>query len=332
MKDYYSILELSKDASENDIKRAYKKAALKYHPDKGGDPEKFKEISEAYQILQDPNKKAMYDRGEDPLAAGPQQHQQHHHQQHNPFDNAFFQQFFNQMNMGGMGGVNMKRSNHQHQITIELKDAHTGLEKNMKINLKKICFDCKKTCPHCDGRGMTIIRHGPIQMQQSCNACRASGIVDQPNMNCSFCKGAGHAFQDQICKIHIQKGVANGSFIKIDGFGEQPQKRGELPGDLLFQINVKPHPLFNREKDDLVYNVSLSFKESIVGKNIDIPHFDGDIPIYTGNFGVINPNRAYRLKDKGIAGKGDLVLLFNIAYPEKKFEEELLDQFRKLAF
>jgi DnaJ-class molecular chaperone len=327
MKDYYAILEIPRNASEDDIKRAYKKSALKFHPDKGGDPERFKEISEAYQILQDPQKKAAYDRGEE--------FQEHH----NPFEhNSFFQNFFNHA-MGGMGGMGPmggmgvhKRSNHQHQITIDLRDVHTGLEKNMKINIKKPCFDCKKPCPHCDGRGMIFIRHGPIQMQQSCNACRSCGLIDSKNPNCTRCKGSCYINEDQICKIVIEKGVANGSFIKLDGLGEQPQKRGEIPGDLIFQINVKTHPFFNRDNNDIVYTLAISFKESIVGKNITVPHFDGDIPIYTGNFGVINPNQAYRLKGKGLAGRGDLVLLFNIDYPAKKYDEELLDKFRELSF
>lgn len=333
MKDYYSILEVSKDASENDIKKAYKKAALKCHPDKGGDPEKFKELSEAYEILQDPDKKAMYDRGEDPNETNPFGGGGHHDH------NAFFQQFFSQMNMGmggmgmGMGGMGpQKRSNHQHQITIELKDAHTGLEKNMKINVKKTCFDCKKTCHHCNGRGIVLINHGPIQLRQSCNACRTVGLLDNRNVNCVHCKGSGTIHEERICKLSIQPGTVHGSFIKLDGLGEQPQKRDEVPGDLIFQINIKSHPFFNREHNDLVYHVNISFKESIVGKNITVPHFDGDIPICTGNFGVINPNRAYRLTNKGVASKGDLVLIFNIAYPEKKFDEDLLDQFRKLEF
>lgn len=316
MKDYYSILGVTREASEAEIKKAYRKAAILHHPDKGGDPEKFKEVSEAYEGLQDADKKEVYDNDD----------------KGNDFNqNAFFQQFFNQTNMNMNMGP-QKRSNHQHQIAVDLKDVHTGVEKNMKIHIKKVCFDCKKTCPHCNGRGVILIRHGPIQMQQSCHACMTSGLMETQNPSCINCKGACIISEERIFKIRIEKGISHGSFIKLDGMGEQPQKKGEIPGDLLFQILVKPHPFFNREGNNLVYSQSLSFKDSIIGKTILVPHFDEDISIDTGGFGVINPNRTYRIINKGLAGKGDLVLIFNIEYPEKKYDEVLIEQFRKLEF
>jgi DnaJ-class molecular chaperone len=149
--------------------------------------------------------------------------------------------------------------------------------------------------------------------------------METQNPGCVNCKGTCIISEELIIKIRIEKGTSHGSFIKLDGMGEQPQKKGEIPGDLLFQILVRPHPFFNREGNNLVYNQNLTFKESIVGKTILVPHFDEDISIYTGNFGVINPNRTYRIINKGLAGKGDIVLIFNIEYPEKKYDEGLIE-------
>jgi len=321
MKDYYSILGIERNASEEDIKRAYRKAALKSHPDKGGDPEKFKEISEAYETLSDSNKKTMYDRGEDP-------NNNVRHQDPFEFHNAFFQQFFgNNFNQGPQ-----KRSNHQHQITVDLADVHTGIEKNLKINIKRVCFDCKRSCDSCNGRGVVFMRNGPFQVQQTCGACRGSGNINFKNQNCKECKGTSEIIEDRLIKLSIEKCISSGSFMKFDGLGEQPQKRGEIPGDLLIQIVIRDHPLFKREHDHLIYTSSLTFKESIVGKKIVIPTFDGDLDLFTGNFGVINPNRVYHVKNRGLGGRGDLVLKFNIMYPETKFSDELLEQFMNLPF
>jgi DnaJ-class molecular chaperone len=331
MKDYYNILGIEKGASDDEIKKAYRKCALKNHPDKGGDAEVFKDITEAYEILSDSEKRQRYDRGED-HHQHPQMHSNNHHD--------IFEQLFRQ-GFGGLGGFgfpgqphpqNTKRSNHTHQLKVSMRDAHNGLEKTLKINVKRQCFNCKKKCNVCDGRGVSFMQQGPFSIQQTCNNCGGLGICNNINVGCKDCQGKGEIISDELCKINIPKCVASGQIITVSGLGEQPQKNGEQPGDLLIQIVVEDDPYFKRVNNDLVYKVPITFKESIVGKDILIPHFDGNISMNTVGFGVINPKKRYALTKRGLGNNGDLVLDFDIRYPDGKYDDVLLDHFRKLIF
>jgi molecular chaperone DnaJ len=328
MKDYYSILEVSKSATTEEIKKAYKLLSLKYHPDRpNGDVEKFKELTLAYEILSDSQKKHIYDSGQDPNNMGNQQHFN---------SNDIFQQFFGGNPFGGNPfehhhNQQIKRGNFTHIINISLKDAHTGISKTVKINVKKVCFDCKIKCKSCNGTRFMNIQNGPFIMKQHCNACSTGYHNNNYNANCTYCKGTFEKNEDKICKIDIPRCVDNGNIIVLEGLGEQIHKQNEIPGDLHFKININSDPNFTRQHNNLIYQVNLTFKESIIGKMITIPHFDGDINMITDGFGVINPQQTYSLKGKGLGAIGDLVLNFQITYPGV-YPKEIIEQFKLLNF
>ena len=328
MKDYYSILGVSKNATEDEIKKAYRKGALMYHPDKtNGDDTKFKELSDAYSILSDSQKKQMYDSGKDPN----NNMNTHFHQEFNHHD--IFQQFF-----GGNPFEpqvrQTKRGNFTHIINITLKDAHIGISKTLKVNVKKVCFDCKIKCKTCNGTRLMNFQNGPFIMKQHCNAC-STGYHNNYNANCSYCKGLFEKTEEKMCKIDIPKCVGNGNVIVIEGLGEQIHRQNEIPGDLHFKINIIGDSNFTRLNNNLIYQVPITFKESIIGKSITIPHFDGDINMITDGFGVINPNKTYSLKGKGLGGEnagGDLILNFQITYPIGLYSKDTIEQFKLIHF
>lgn len=321
MKDYYSILGISQNASEEEIKKAYRINALKHHPDKGGDETKFKEITEAYEVIT--NK-------------GQQSQQSQEFNFHQQFHNNIFEQFFH-MNNGnngnnGNGNRQIKRNNYIHPINVSLKEIHSGLSKTLKIIIKKNCLKCKIKCGLCNGTGIMNIRYGPVTMQQICNNCNNSGIINKIDKNCVYCLGTLEKSEEKICKIDIPKCAINGDIIVINELGEQIHKQGEIPGDLHFKINIQDDLNFQRQNNNLIYNVPITFKESVVGKNITIPYFDGNINMNTDGFGVINPNKTYSLKNKGLGSIGDLILNFIINYPNELYSKEIIHQFKNIDF
>jgi len=311
MKDYYAILGIEKNASENDVKKAYHKLALKNHPDKGGDESIFKEITEANEILSNSESRRQYDLGEDTNNIGI-----------NIFDHFFGGQFKNH--------TKLKRNSHVHQIKISLRDVYTGIDKKLKVSIKTECVSCKSICKNCNGKGIINIMNGPFIMQQNCNAC-SSGYIKVININCNNCVGKGFTLEDKMCNINVPIGIISGTNIKINGFGEQARNNNEESGDLLFQIIVEDDPYFKRNGNDLIFKVSLTFKESIIGKNFKIPHFSGQIELNSDGFGVINPLKEYSLKEKGILN-GNLILNFQIEYPNNKYDKDLLLEFKNMNF
>lgn len=347
-KDYYSILGIERDATSDVIKKAYRALALKYHPDKNNNPDaeiKFKDINQAYETLSSPELKNQYD---NPNA--------------NPFGNLnmggdhndIFAQMFQGMGCFGNMNINIngqninvnrgpqKRASHNHNIKISLRDAHTGIKKNLKITIVKNCLSCTSKCTRCNGRGIInqTIQTGPFlqQVQGNCNNCTGTGIMKNGNSSCQKCHGKLTTEEERIIMLDLESCVSNGHIIKFDGLGEQIKKTGEIPGDLLIQITVDDQdPYFKRENDNLIYICKLTLVESIIGKSITIPHFDAPITINTHIFGVINPQKRYHLKGRGLGklGKGDLIFQFEIEYPEKTFDnysiQELNNVFKNVG-
>lgn len=322
MIDYYSILEVPKTASEEEIKKAYRKLALKYHPDKEtGDKEKFQQIQEAYEVLSDPVRRRDHDNP--PV------------QNHFPFD---FNIFFNGHQQHQ---TNNRKADHFYTCKISLRDAYFGIVRKFKIQREVLCGLCIVACDQCNGTG-SIQQHMKMGcmtqiIQHSCPKCNSSGVSSRGN--CKQCCGKGKNTEEKLVEIDIERGVENKKQYIIEQWGEQPKKPGEIPGNLIVQIEVEPHPEFQRINMDLIYTVNLSVAESIIGKEITINLFPGQEKIHTKGFGIINPSKQYFIFGKGMVGKdgktGNLNLMFNITYPEKTFNEQelslLTDTFNKIG-
>lgn len=328
----YEVLGVAQSSSKDDLKKAYKKLAIQMHPDKGGDPEKFKEISHAYSVLSDDDKRRQYDQlGDEGFenSGGGGSHG------FNPQD--IFEQFFGggggggfpfgfNMHMGPMGP--QKRSNHVHELNISMDDAYHGVKKSMRVNLTKLCPKCKDTCHVCQGKGhiMDMRRMGFLtqMLQRQCDACSGSGFVSKGKLGCVECTGTGTLKEEHKLDIVIPPGVETGHATLFHGLGEQANSPNEVAGDLIFQVNVQTHPFFQRQGNNLVYTEKITLKESICGKTFKIRHFTGSIEVNSADHGVIQPGKPYIIKGKGMPG-GDLHIMFDIQYPTKKLSEEERD-------
>lgn len=343
-RDYYEVLSLKKGASEDEIKKAFRKMAMKYHPDKNpGDKkaeEKFKEINEAYSVLSDPDKKSKYDRfghaGVDPNAgfgggAGG-------FSGFGGFDDIF--DMFGDMFGGGFGGGAGRRrqanqpkkgSDLQKAITITFEEAAFGTKKEVEISKYVTCATCngegtkpgtsKRTCPKCGGSGQISQTQrtpfGQFQSVTTCDQCGGSGkIIDEP---CPECKGTGRVRKNIKISIDIPAGVDNESVIPIRGQGE-PGTNGGPAGDLYIVISVKPHKLFTRHGDDLYIDMPVSFDQAALGAELIVPTLEGKVS-YKIPAGT-QPGTVFRLRDKGIKhlrreSKGDLYVKINLEVPTK---------------
>jgi DnaJ-class molecular chaperone len=302
--DPYSILGLDRTASPEDIKKAYRKLAVKHHPDKGGDQEKFKEISAAYEILSDEQKKANYDQfgnAEGPHMGGGQM----------PDMSDFFKNMFGQVQTSGP----KKCNDIQHVITITLDDAFKGVTKKLKINLDHPCYSCQQKCQHCQGQGFNVIQMGPFGMQKQCPMCDAIGVMSK---GCPACNFKQVIDQSDIIQFTISKGVQTGEHILVSGKGEQPRKQGDIPGNLIVVINVKHHQFFQREGNHLIFTTKISFDDSVHGATITIPHFGGEMNIDTAYFGIIDPRLRYEIRGKGMTPDTHMYIIFDVQYPSRR--------------
>lgn len=337
----YDALGVPQNASKEDIKRAYRKLAVQCHPDKGGDPEKFKEISNAYAILHDDEKRARYDQIGD---MGMENGGMNAGQGGMPFETMdprhIFEQFF-----GGMPGFHfgdqfgdferrpapVRRADHVHQIKISLADAYHGCQKMIRVSLQKTCMQCREKCHACQGKGsITDMRRMGFftqMMTRPCDHCAGTGMMSRGKPSCTECQGTATYLEEKKQEVTIPRGVASGHQIRIKGCGEQTKDPAETAGDLVLQIHIQDDPNFQRVGSDLIYKIPLSFGESVLGKKITIPHFDVPIEIDTSSFGICKPEKAYVLEGKGmpLSGSnqfGKLMLIFQIAYPTKALSQE----------
>jgi len=301
----YEALGIAKGASDDEIKKAYRKLAIKTHPDKGGDPEQFKKIQGAYDILSDPQKRQNFDQFGNP--DGPPQG--------NPFAGGM-PDIFSQMFGGGFGRPPQpqgprRRNDARHEMTISLKEAYHGVHKHLRVGLNKPCMKCRKKCPACHGQGNIQIQMGPMVMQQTCPHCGGQG---SSRTGCKECQGQGNKVENLNLEVVIPAGIEDGGQVVCRSLGEQPQNPDEEAGDLIFIIRIQSHPEFMRQGDDLIWPTKISFVDSVNGKNITIPHFAGDITISTADWGVLDPREDYIIPGKGFRN-GRLRVQFNVMYP-----------------
>jgi len=295
----YDVLGLTAASTPDDVKKAYRKLAREHHPDKGGDPEKFKKVQEAYEVLSDPEKRQNFDRfgTADAAPQGP-----------NPND------IFTQMFGGAFGGQRgpVRRGDHHHELKITLDDAYRGLTRTFKVTLTKPCFACRKQCPQCRGRGAVQIQMGPMAFSQPCPSCGGQGGGSSGCRDCNF-KSKKH--EPLNLELKIPAGVEDGATLVAGGMGEQPQKPEEEPGDLIFHIKIHDHPELMRQGNDLIWSTRISFEDSVNGKVLQVPHFDGPIRINTSDWGVLDPREDYIIPGKGFVPGGKLRVSFNVIYP-----------------
>jgi DnaJ-class molecular chaperone len=328
---FYTTLGVPSAASPEEVKRAYKKAALQNHPDKGGDAAAFQRIQEAYDTLKDDGKRRLYDQlGDD----GWKQHLENSAGGGGGggggpgagfnFGGFNFEQFFMNANKQHQQ-QRVRRSDQLHEIHISLAEAFTGLKKNLSINILKHCFLCKTTCGACKGSGSItrIHQQGPFMMQNTvpCNGCGGQGVRNESRPGCGTCKGGGGEYTEtRETELVIPPGVAHGHRIKFAGMGQQPQKEaGEEAGDLYIGIAIAPHEAFKREGDDLVFTAPLTWRESVVGKALVVPVFESEpLRVETHVFGVVQNGLSYHIKKMGMPRvdapreRGDLVFRFVI--------------------
>jgi molecular chaperone DnaJ len=349
-RDFYEILGVAKGASEEDIKKSYRKLAMKYHPDRNPDnkeaEEKFKEVKEAYEMLSNPEKREAYDRyghaGVDPNGMGGGGFGQ------GGFGDAFgdiFGDIFGGGARGGRGGGPQvyRGADLRYNLEITLEQAAGGFDTTIRVPSWDKCDTCHGsgakpgtqpvTCTTCAGHGQVRMQQGFFSIQQTCPKCHGSGkIIPEP---CAACGGAGRIKRNKTLEVKIPAGIDNGMRIRSSGNGE-PGTNGGPPGDLYVEIHIKPHEVFQREGDDLHCEMPISFVKAALGGEIEVPTLGGKVS-FTIPEGT-QTGKTFRLKGKGIKGvrsgySGDLFCHVVVETPVKLTDKQkdLLKEFERLT-
>lgn len=357
-RDYYEILGIERSASDDEIKKAYRKLAVKFHPDKNpGDKaaeEKFKELGEAYEALSDPQKRAAYDQyGHAAFDPRSRARSSAGGGFHDPFD--IFREVFGGGGGGGsifdefFGGGRSDPSQPQrgddlrYDMEITLEEAAHGCERDITISKSERCDACRgtggeegskvKTCPTCGGRGQVLTSRGIFSIAQTCPACEGAGrVIEKP---CRACRGSGRHEKSSKIHLRIPAGVDTGARLRSSGNGDAGL-RGGPPGDLYVVLRLKQHEIFHREGDDLLCEVPIGFVQATLGAEIEVPTLEGraTVKIPAGT----QPATIFRLKGKGIKnlqgyGHGDLHVRVNVEVPSKLSSEQRkkLEEFAALC-
>ncbi len=354
-RDYYEVLSVSRTATEDEVKRSYRKLAVKYHPDKNPDDphaeEKFKELGEAYDVLMDADKRAAYDRfGHAAFSQGIGRGGGFH----DPFD--IFREVFGGGGGGGGifetffgGGATTDREGRQrgsdlrYDMQITLEEAAFGVDKEIEVRKLDTCAKCAGkgaepgsrtiNCPNCGGRGQVISSRGFFQVSQTCPRCRGVGqIIEKP---CRDCDGEGRAENTSRIKLKIPAGIADGSRLRSSGNGEAGI-RGGPAGDLYVVIHIKEHPIFQREDDNLYCEVPISFTLAALGGEIPVPTLEGkaNLKVPAGT----QSGQVFKLRGKGVANvnardHGDLFARLLVEVPTRLNAEQRqkLEEFASLC-
>ncbi|NLL88354.1 MAG: molecular chaperone DnaJ [Firmicutes bacterium] len=352
--DYYEILGVPRDASQEEIKKAYRRLARQYHPDVNKEPgaeERFKDINEAYRVLGDPETRSQYDQFG-----------------HAAFENGGFGQGFGGFGDFGFGfedlgdifadmffgGSTARRQRRPRKgadirvsLTIEFDEAAFGVEKHVEVSRTEICAHCHgnqaepgtplKTCPDCGGSGQvrSVQRtvFGQIQTSRTCSRCGGEGKVFE--MPCKVCQGRGTVQAAKKISVKIPAGIDDGQVVRVGGQGEAGSYGGPY-GDLLAVVHVKPHEFFARRGNDIVCEVPISFVQAALGDEIDVPTLEGDVKMRIPE--GTQSGRVFRLRGKGITdvrgfGRGDQLVQVNVVTPTKLTprQKQILREFAKAS-
>lgn len=356
-RDYYEVMGVPQNASEDEIKKAYRKLAKKYHPDLNPNDQvaetRFKEVNEAYEVLSDKDKRARYDQfghaGVDPNfgggAAGG-----------NPFQGDFdFGDIFNSV-FGGFGGFGGRQANPnaprrgtdtEAEIQISFEQAAKGCKQTVTYQHVESCEACKgsgakqgtsaTSCAACGGSGQVRVNQrtpfGVVQTARTCDRCRGKGkIIEHP---CKDCGGSGHVRKKKTLEINIPAGIADEQMLKVSGQGNAGLNGGP-EGDLLLIVTVRSHPVFTRKGNDVWCEIPLTFTQAALGAEITVPTLDGDVT-YAVHEGT-QPGDVFKLKGKGIEklggrGRGDQFVKVTVEVPKNlsKEQKEVLQSFEEMT-
>jgi len=345
-RDYYEVLGVSKSASEDEIKKAYRKKAVEFHPDKNPDDkkaeDKFKEVGEAYEVLSDDQKRAAYDSMGHAAFDGPGGGGSHGGSV-DPFD--LFNQVFG--GSGGGGGIfeqffgggerrdpsgAQRGADLRYDMEIDFEEAVLGCEKKISITKLDGCEKCngsgaakdsgRKTCSTCDGHGQVVSQRGFFRMQQTCPQCEGQGsVLERP---CVGCRGSGRIDKKSTITLKVPEGVSTGTRLRSGGNGEAGV-RGGSNGDLYVVLHVRPHEIFDRDDDDLLCDVPINFVTAAMGGELKVPTLSGSASIKIP--GGTQSGTTFRLKGRGVKnlqgyGTGDLNVKVNVEVPARLNNEQ----------
>ena len=341
MKDFYEILGVAKDATEAELKKAFRAMALKYHPDRNTgskeSEEKFKEVNEAYSVLSDPEKRAHYDRYGSAEGAG-----------FGAFSGAGFGDIFEDIfgDFFGFSGQRRPRPSKgndlRYDLEVTLEESASGVEKQIEVPRWETCASCHGsgskpgkgpvTCSNCKGTGQVRFQQGFFSVSRTCGACRGTGrIISDP---CTACKGDGRLRKVRNLLVRVPAGVDSGSRLRMSGEGD-PGTLGGPPGDLYIVIDLKEHPVFDRRGNDIYCVMNISFPQAVLGAEIEVPTLEG-----TANLRIppgTPSGKAFHMKGKGIPrlgghGKGSEVVVVTIEVPKNVTarQRELLEEFARI--
>jgi len=335
-RDYYEVLDLARNATEAEIKRAYRRLAMKYHPDRNPDQEdadgRFKEAKEAYEVLSDPRKRAAYDQfghaglsggggGPGGFGAG------------DAFSDIFGDVFGDIFGGGRRGRSRVFRgADLRYELDLDLEQAAFGDTVTVTIPVMSECGTCggsgaepgstPKTCDTCGGQGAVRMQQGFFSVQQSCPRCRGTGtVIDDP---CGECRGQGRVRETRSLSVKVPAGVDTGDRIRLGGEGEAGRNGGP-PGDLYVEINVRPHRIFERQGADLACEVPISFATAVLGGSVDVPALAGQVNLKIPE--ETQSGKVFRLRGKGVkpvrgGSLGDLLVRVVVETPVKLSREQ----------
>jgi molecular chaperone DnaJ len=350
-RDYYEVLGVGRNAGEEELKKAYRRLAIQFHPDRNpGDKqaeEKFKEINEAYQVLSDPEKRSQYDRFGHAVFQGPQGA--------GGFGGFDFSQGFEEVFsdiFGDFFGTGRGRSRShsrrgedlRYDLEVEFEEAARGTEKVVKFQRLTSCDGCNgtrarggaagvRTCPNCRGTGQVRTQQGFFSISTTCGQCRGEGMmIADP---CPKCQGQGRVRKPVSLSVKIPPGVDNGSRLKLRNEGEAGFASGPA-GDLYVVVHVKEHPLFVRQDNDVVIEVPVSFPQAALGADLEVPTLEGKLKLKLPP--ATQSGKIFRLKGKGFVdlhgyGRGDQLVRIVVETPRRLSprQRELLEEFAKVS-
>ncbi len=342
-KDYYQILGVSRNASPDEIKKTYRRLALKYHPDKNPDDpraaEQFKEINEAYEVLSNPEQRQEYDLfgtvGSLRMAEA------------SPDVGMGFGGLFEDLLGGFFGGFGARSATHRgadlrYNLSVTLEEAAKGVQKEIVVPRLEVCDGCRgtgaepgtraDTCPECRGRGQIRFSRGFLTVSQTCHRCRGEGrVIGSP---CRACRGEARITKERAVTVKVPPGVETGTRLRVSGEGEGGI-RGGPPGDLYVVVQVAEHPIFLRDGDDLLCQVPISFTMAALGGDAQVPTLNGMIPIHIP--AGTQPGTEFRFQGHGLPslrgyGRGDLRVTVVVEIPSRltSQQRELLEELHRL--